>query len=73
MDKGVNLAWHMIISFKPGEITDPAIAQEVGEKIAEAVLKGKYEYVLSVHTDKGHVHCHLSFNATSFVDVVLHD
>lgn len=68
MDKGDNLAWHMIISFKPGEITDPAIAQEVGEKIAEAALKGKYEYVLSVHTDKDHVHCHLIFNATSFVD-----
>ena len=26
MEKGDNLAWHMIISFKPGEITDPHIA-----------------------------------------------
>lgn len=68
MDKGDNLAWHIIISFKPGEIKDTALAQEVGEKIAEAALKGKYEYVLSVHTDKDHIHCHLIFNATSFVD-----
>ena len=29
MEKGDNLAWHMIISFKPGEITDPHIAHEV--------------------------------------------
>ena len=29
LEKGNNLAWHMIISFKPGEITDPHIAHEV--------------------------------------------
>ena len=43
MDKGDHLAWHMIISFKPGEVKNPALAQEVGKKIAEAALKGKYE------------------------------
>ena len=68
MEKGDNLAWHMIISFKPGEITDPHIAHEVATKIADATLKGKHEYVLSTHVDKDHVHCHLIFNATNFVD-----
>lgn len=67
-DSGKNLAWHMIISFKPGEISDEKLAQEVGERIAREVLKGKYEYVLSTHVDKKHYHCHLVFNATSFVD-----
>ena len=43
MDKGDHLAWHIIISFNPGEVKNPALAQEVGEKIAEAALKGKYE------------------------------
>lgn len=33
MEKGDNLAWHMIISFKPGEITDPHIAHEVATKL----------------------------------------
>lgn len=28
----------------------------------------KHEYVLSTHVDKDHVHCHLIFNATNFVD-----
>ena len=41
MEKEDNLAWHMIISFKPGEITDPHIAHEVATKIADATLKGK--------------------------------
>lgn len=68
MEKGDNLAWHMIISFKPGEITDPHIAHEVETKIADATLKGKHEYVLSTPIDKDHVHCHLIFNATNFVD-----
>ena len=68
MEKGDNLAWHMIISFKPGEITDPHIAHEVATKIADATLKGKHEYVLSTPVDKDHVHCHLIFNATNFVD-----
>lgn len=60
--------WHMIISFKPGEISDPNVAHEIATKIADATLKGKHEYVLSTHLDKDHVHCHLIFNATNFVD-----
>ena len=56
MDKGNNLAWHMVISFHPNELSDPNLAHEVGTKIADSVLKGKYEYVLTTHTDKDHVH-----------------
>lgn len=68
MEKGDNLAWHMIIFFKPGEIADPNVAHEVATKLADSVLKGKHEYVLSTHVDKDQVHCHLIFNATNFVD-----
>lgn len=71
MEKGDNLAWHMIISFKPGEITDPHIAHEVATKIADATLKGKHEYVLSTPVDKDHVHCHLIFNATKTSKIML--
>ena len=67
-DRDSNLARHLIISFKPGEITDPQMAHEIGTKIADAVLKGKYEYVLSTHVDKDHYHCHIIFNDVSFVD-----
>ena len=55
------------MSFKPGETT-PEQAHEIGMKLAAEVLGGNYEFVLSTHTDKGHVHNHLIFNAVSFVD-----
>ncbi len=67
MDKGDNLAFHLIQSFRPGEI-DAVRAHELGKKFADAALKGKYEYVLSTHVDKGHIHNHIIFNATSFTD-----
>ena len=62
-----NLAWHLIQSFKPGEVT-PEKAHEIGVKLAEQFLKGKYEYIVSTHIDKDHVHNHICLNATSFVD-----
>lgn len=68
MDKGNNLAWHLIQSFRPGEISDPAIAHEIGKKFADSVLKGNYEYIISTHIDKGHCHNHIIFNATSFTN-----
>lgn len=57
----------LIMSFKPCETT-PEQAHEIGMRLAEEVLGGKYEFVLSTHTDKGHVHNHLIFNAVSFID-----
>ncbi len=67
MDKGDNLAFHLIQSFKPDEV-DAETAHDIGKKFADSVLRGKYEYVLSTHVDKGHIHNHIIFNATSFVD-----
>lgn len=67
MDKEGNLAWHLIQSFKPGEVT-PEKAHELGKQFADSVLKGKYEYVISTHIDKNHVHNHIVFNTCSFVD-----
>ena len=67
MDKGDNLAFHLIQSFKPGE-TDAEIAHRLGQQFADEVLKGKYEYVISTHVDKNHIHNHIIFNAASFVD-----
>lgn len=67
MDKGNNLAFHLIQSFKPGEV-DAVTAHRLGQQFANEVLKGKFEYVISTHIDKNHVHNHIIFNATSFVD-----
>ena len=67
MAKGNNLAHHLIQSFEPGEAT-PEQAHEIGRRLADEILQGKYEYVLTTHTDKGHIHNHLMFCAASFVD-----
>lgn len=55
------LAQHIIQSFKPGEIT-PEKAFEIGEELCDRFLKGEYQYVLAVHTDHEHIHCHIIFN-----------
>ena len=51
MDKGNNLAFHLIQSFKPGEV-DAETAHKLGKEFADEVLKGKYEYAVSyTHLD----------------------
>lgn len=69
--KGTNpvriIARHVIQSFEIGEVT-PELAHEIGKQFADEILGGKYEYVLTTHIDKDHVHNHLIFNAVDFVD-----
>ena len=69
--KGMNpvriIARHVIQSFEIGEVT-PELAHEIGKQFADEILSGKYEYVLTTHIDKDHVHNHLIFNAVDFVD-----
>ena len=67
LDKGNNLAHHLIQSFEPGEVSFEK-AHEIGKQLADAVTKGRYEYVLTTHIDKGHVHNHIIFCAVNFVD-----
>ena len=61
------IARHVIQSFEIGEVT-PELAHEIGKQFADEILGGKYEYVLTTHIDKDHVHNHLIFNAVDFVD-----
>jgi hypothetical protein len=67
LEKGNNLAHHLIQSFEPGEST-PEQAHEIGRRLADEITKGRHEYVLTTHIDKGHIHNHLIFCAASFVD-----
>lgn len=67
IDKGSNLAHHLIQAFDPGEVT-PEQAHEIGKRLADEATKGQYEYVLTTHIDKGHVHNHIIFCAVNFMD-----
>jgi hypothetical protein len=61
------IARHFIQSFDVGEVS-PEVAHEIGKQFADEWLKGKYEYVIATHIDKGHCHNHIIFNAVNFVD-----
>lgn len=62
---GKNLAYHCIQSFSPDEVT-PEQAHQIGIQTADELLKGKYEYVISTHTDRGHIHNHIIICGVNF-------
>ena len=67
LQKGNNLAFHLIQSFEPGKV-DYETAHKIGKQLADAVTKGQHEYVLTTHIDKGHVHNHIIFCAVDMVN-----
>ena len=38
---------------------------QIGEELCDRYLKGDYQYVIAVHSDKDHTHCHVIFNNTN--------
>ena len=67
IDKGENLGRHLIQAFAPGEVT-PEEAHQIGLELAKEILGGKYEFVLTTHIDRGHIHNYVIWNAVSFAD-----
>lgn len=61
------LSKHIIISFKPDEVT-PEQALMIGTEFASRLLKNEYQYVLAVHTDKPHIHCHIIVNNVNMIN-----
>jgi len=55
--------YHIIQSFKPGEVT-PEQALEIATEFAKEHLPG-YEAVIAVHVDKQHIHAHTIFNSVN--------
>lgn len=64
--RGSVLARHLIQSFLPGEAT-PEIAHQIGLELCKRILKDEYEFILSTHIDKGHIHNHIIFNNVNMV------
>ena len=65
--RGGVLGYHIIHSYVPGEVT-PEQAHAAGVDFARRLLGDRYEAVVSTHTDREHLHCHIVFNSVSFVD-----
>ena len=64
--RGTVLARHLIQSFLPGEVT-PKTAHQIGLELCKKILKDEYEFVLSTHIDKVHIHNHIIFNNVNMV------
>ena len=58
---------HNIISFHKDEQVAPEQVLEIGTKFAERFFP-YHQYVISVHQDKDHLHCHIVTNSVSYVD-----
>lgn len=62
------MAFHGYQSFAPGECT-PAMAHEIGVKLAEELWGSRFQVLVATHLDKAHhLHNHFVVNAVSFAD-----
>lgn len=61
---GSVLAFHLIQSFKPGEVTQN-LAHDIGVELIEEITKGEYDYVVATHVDKAHIHNHIIFHSVN--------
>ena len=60
---GGRMAYHIIQSFEPGEVT-PELALEIAKEFVQENLPD-YEVVIGTHIDKGHIHNHILFNSVN--------
>lgn len=66
-DEGI-MAFHGYQSFAPGECT-PAMAHEIGVKLAEELWGSRFQVIVATHLDKAHhLHNHFVVNSVSFAD-----
>ena len=64
---GKRQGYHVIISFPPDEAVAPEQARFVAEGFMVDVLKGEYEAVYAIHTDKEHTHIHIIWNSVNLI------
>ena len=62
---GGRLGYHIIQSFKPGEVTAEE-AHEIAIELAQRSF-GDYEVVIGTHIDKDHIHSHIVANSVSVI------
>ena len=66
-DEGI-MAFHGYQSFAPGECT-PAMAHEIGVKLAQELWGERYQVLVATHLDKEHhLHNHFVVNSVSYLD-----
>ena len=59
------LCYQIRQAFPQGEVT-PEVANRIGYETAMRWTKGKYQFFVCTHTDKGHIHNHIYYNSTAY-------
>ncbi len=59
--------FHLVQSFAEGEVS-PELAHLIGVELAERLLKGQFEVVITTHLNTSHFHNHLVWNSVSMED-----
>ena len=59
------LCYQIRQAFTQGEVT-PKEANRIGYETAMRWTKGKYQFFVCTHTDKGHIHNHIYYNSTAY-------
>ena len=62
-----NLAYHLIQSFMPGEVSYDE-AHKIGQELADKLLENKYSYIVATHIDHDHIHNHIIFCAADNIE-----
>lgn len=65
-DQGKNdvIAYHIRMSFKPGEVTAEK-ALELGRELAMRWTRGKHQFIVAAHTNIGNPHVHIIYNSVT--------
>ena len=58
------LCYQIRQSFYPGEVP-PKEANRIGYELAMRWTKGRHAFIVTTHTDKQHIHCHIYYNSTT--------
>lgn len=56
--------FHLVQSFKAGEIT-PELAHKIGVELAEQLLGGRYQAIVTTHLNTSHCHNHIVWNSVA--------
>ena len=54
--------FHLVQSFAEGEVS-PELAHLIGVELAERLLRGRFEVVITTHLNTSHFHNHLVWNS----------
>ena len=59
--------YHLVQSFAPGEVT-PELAHQIGLELAERLLGGQFQTVVSTHLNTRCIHNHIVWNSVALTD-----